>query len=538
MKQSVPEPRDLFPRSSGVLLHVTSLPGPDGIGDLGETARRYVDWLEKNGQGLWQVLPLGPTSYGDSPYQTLSALAGNPLLISLDDLVPAGWLPPDDLARRPAFPVDRVDFGPVIRWKSEMLERAWQGFQAGSDPAAGREFRLWCGANARWLDDFALFMAIKQEQDGAPWQQWPEPLARRDPGALAEAAERLAGAMDFHRFNQWLFFTQWQRLKAFASARGIRFIGDLPIFVALDSCDVWAQREYFRLDDKGRPTHVAGVPPDYFSKTGQLWGNPLYDWERLKADRYAWWVARVAACLELVDLVRIDHFRGFAAYWEVPVAEKTAVKGRWVPGPGQEFFEILREELGEKQGGRPAGLPVIAEDLGVITPQVEALRDGLGLPGMKVLQFAWSGPDNLFLPHEYVRNCVVYSGTHDNDPTLGWWNHLATAGEKDLVAQYLGYEPQEPHWAMIRLGMLSVAHTFIATMQDVLGLGRQARMNLPGEGSGNWNWRMPESAYTDPAGQKLARLTYLGRRRADQNLPRKLDLPPDSPPASEQEPNV
>ncbi|MBU8871607.1 MAG: 4-alpha-glucanotransferase [Gemmatimonadales bacterium] len=512
MAAQITENNDLFPRSSGVLLHVTSLPGQDGIGDLGESARRFVDWLEKCGQSLWQVLPLGPTSYGDSPYQTLSALAGNPLLISLDDLVLAGWLSAGDLNRRPSFSDDRVDFGPVIEWKSDMLERAWQGFQDCASPTDRQELQLWREANAGWLDDFALFKAIKLEQGGAPWLQWPGPLAMRESRALGEAKVRLSRTIDSQCFVQWLFFTQWQNLKAFASARGVRFVGDLPIFVALDSCDVWANREYFRLDDKGQPTHVAGVPPDYFSETGQLWGNPLYDWDRLKADRHAWWVARLRGCLDLVDLVRIDHFRGFEAYWEVPADQETAVNGRWVSGPGAEFFEVLRDELGGQ-------LPVIAEDLGVITPEVEVLRDGLGLPGMKILQFAWSGPDNLFLPHEYVRNCVVYSGTHDNDPTLAWWKHLASSQEKDLATQYVGCNLAEPHWTMIRLGVLSVAHTFIATMQDVLGLGREARMNLPGEGTGNWNWRMPETAYTDPAGERLARLTYLGRRRPDQIRP-------------------
>jgi 4-alpha-glucanotransferase len=531
----MPEQSELFPRASGVLLHVTSLPGPDGIGDMGEPARRYVEWLEDHGQTHWQVLPLGPTSYGDSPYQTLSALAGNPLLISLDDLVGAGWLSAGDLAERPKFPLDRVDFGPVIQWKFKMLERAWQGFQAEAHPTGRLEFERWCEANASWLEDFALFMAIKQEQDGAPWNQWPEPLAMRDPSALSAARGRLAAVTAGHRFNQWLFCTQWQRLRAFASARGIRFIGDLPIFVAMDSCDVWANRAFFRLDDKGRPTHVAGVPPDYFSKTGQLWGNPLYDWEALKRDGYRWWINRMKSCLETVDLVRIDHFRGFEAYWEVPVTEKTAVNGRWVPGPGAEFFEVLSKELrSDSPHVRSDALPVIAEDLGVITPAVEALRDAAGLPGMKVLQFGWSGPDNLFLPHEHVRNCVVYSGTHDNDPTLGWWKHLATDKEKELVAQYTGDSPHEPHWNMIRLGMLSVAHTFIATMQDVLGLGREARMNLPGEGAGNWNWRMPESAYTDPAGEHLARLTYLGRRKPGQATPQT----PDHSPATEQEPTA
>lgn len=502
---------ELFPRASGVLLHLTSLPGPDGIGDLGDGAFRFLDWLSDCGQTYWQVLPTGPTSYGDSPYQTLSALAGNPLLISLDDLVRAGWLQPSDLDDRPDFSADRVDYGPVIEWKQSRLQLAWEGFRREVHPSGREEFEGWCARQADWLDDFALFVAIKQEQGGAPWTEWPRDLRMREPDALAAAHGRLAAALDQVRFTQWIFFSQWARLRARAGELGIRFIGDLPIFVALDSSDVWAHRSYFRLDQDGRPTHVAGVPPDYFSATGQLWGNPLYEWERLHEAGYDWWVRRMRACLDLVDLVRIDHFRGFEAYWEVPAAETTAVHGRWVKGPGRVFFDELRRALG-------GDLPVIAEDLGVITPGVEALRDGLDLPGMKVLQFAWSGPDNAFLPHEHTTNCVVYGGTHDNDPTLGWWRHLASAEEKALVREYAGEDCTEPNWTLLRLGMLSVGHTFIATLQDVLGLGREARMNLPGQGSGNWNWRMPAEALEDPAAERLKRLTWLARRLPQQRV--------------------
>jgi len=499
----------LFPRRSGILLHVTSLPGPDGVGDLGEAAYRFVDWLQAHGQGLWQVLPLGPTSYGDSPYQTLSALAGNPLLISLDRLVRDGWLEGDDLAGRPRFAADRVDYGAAITWKFDRLDRAWAVFCQRAHAGAWREFEGWCTDQADWLDDFALFMALKNENDGRPWVAWPAPLALREAGALAEARSRLETAVASQRFRQWIFHRQWHELKAFAAARGVRLVGDLPIFVAHDSCDVWERRDLFLLDGRGHPTSVAGVPPDYFSKTGQLWGNPLYDWDRMRGEGYAWWVRRMRAALEQTDLVRIDHFRGFEACWQVPADETTAVNGAWTPGPGADLFHALRDGL----GGR---LPVIAEDLGVITPAVDALREQFGLPGMKVLQFAWSGPDNAFLPHEHVPGCVVYSGTHDNDPTLGWWKHLAGSAEKELVAEYAGGPVTEPHWTLIRLGMMSCAHTFIATMQDVLGLGREARMNLPGEGHGNWNWRMPADAFTHAAGERLARLTWLYRRRPDQ----------------------
>jgi 4-alpha-glucanotransferase len=514
-----PDTQSLFPRSSGVLLHPTCLPGPDGIGDLGESAYRFVDWLEKCGQSLWQVLPLGPTSFGDSPYQTLSAFAGNPLLISLERLVLEGWLQADDLSGRPRFDEQRVDFGSVITWKTKMLDRAWSVFGERASRTHRAEFEGWC-AQQPWLDNFALFMALKEDNEGQPWIQWPADLVKRTPEALAEAIGRLDKRIAAHRFRQWLFFHQWMELKGFAMARGIRLIGDIPIFVAHDSSDVWARPELFQLDEKGLPTGVAGVPPDYFSKTGQLWGNPLYDWDRLESEEFQWWVDRVKACLETMDLVRLDHFRGFEAYWEVPVDEKTAENGKWVPGPGADFFNVLRRELGGQ-------LPVIAEDLGVITPAVELLRDTFDLPGMKVLQFAWSGPDNVFLPHEHVRNCVVYSGTHDNDPTIGWWNHLADSATKELVAEYTGCATDEPHWALIRLGMMSTAHTFIATMQDVLGLGREGRMNLPGEGKGNWNWRMTGDAFLDPAGDRLARLTWLYRRRSDQVASHRED--PDPP---------
>ncbi|HPF71737.1 MAG TPA: 4-alpha-glucanotransferase [Candidatus Krumholzibacteria bacterium] len=499
--------RPEFRRRAGVLLHPTSLPGPDGIGDLGAEAYRWIDWLAEHAQSLWQVLPLGPTSFGDSPYQTLSAFAGNPLLVSLDRLAQRGWLTPADLAARPALPVDRVDYGPVITWKTTMLDLAWQRARA----SAAAELEAW-GRRHAWLEDFVLFWALKEDQGGRPWVAWPAELRDREPAALAAARTRLAPRLEAHRFRQWQFFTQWQELKLYAQARDVAVMGDLPIFVAYDSADVWANRSLFRLDAEGRPTHVAGVPPDYFSDTGQLWGNPLYDWTRSAADGHAWWAARVRTALELCDLLRIDHFRGFEAYWEVPAGETTAVNGAWRPGPGAAFFTALQASL----GGR---LPLVAEDLGVITPGVEALREGTGLPGMKVLQFAFDDPCNAFLPHRHQANCVVYTGTHDNDPTRGWWEHRATDGEKRLVAEYAGAPADEPHWTLIRLGMLSPAHTFIAPLQDVLGLGREARMNLPGEGAGNWNWRMPADAFTHPGGPRLARLTWLGARRPDQTRP-------------------
>jgi len=505
-----------FLRSSGVLLHPTSLPGPDGIGDLGTSAFRFVDWLHQHGQSLWQILPLGPTSFGDSPYQTLSAFAGNPLLISLESLVEDGWLQAQDFKDRPAFDEGRVDFGAVIDWKFSCLQKAWTVFLARAGKSNWNQFNSFRQDNAGWLEDFALFMALKNEAGGKPWCDWEASLVAREEEALQAARTRLDKSISSFAFMQWLFFEQWQKVKVYASAKGVRLVGDVPIFVAYDSSDVWANPEYFQLGDDGRPTHVAGVPPDYFSKTGQLWGNPLYDWDALKADGYCWWIDRLRTGLEMVDLVRIDHFRGFAGYWEVPATEKTAVNGTWQPGPGGDFFQALQKVFGEN-------LPLIAEDLGVITTDVVKLRDDFNLPGMKILQFAWSGPDNLFLPHEHVTNSVVYSGTHDNDPTLGWWEHLTDAATRQLVQEYTGCPAEEPNWTLIRLGMMSCAHTFIATMQDVLGLAREARMNLPGEGTGNWNWRMPASALIDPAGQRLARLTWLYRRRPDQVLSKPKD---------------
>lgn len=506
----------LFPRSSGILLHPTCLPGPDGIGDLGPAAHRFVDWLADHAQSLWQVLPLGPTSYGDSPYQTLSAFGGNPLLVSFERLGEAGWLSAGDLADRPAFSDEVVDFGPVITWKFSVLDRAWANFCARGGADHWRAFEGWCAAEASWLDPLAQFLALKEEHGGRPWPEWAPALARREPAALDEARARLGKRLDAHRFRQWLFATQWGALRAHARARGVRLVGDIPIFVAHDSSDVWTQPGLFQLDARGAPLAVAGVPPDYFATDGQLWGNPLYDWAAAKAEGYRWWLDRVRACLAQVDLVRLDHFRGFEAFWRVPAGAATAREGAWVPGPGDDFFTALRAGLG-------GTLPLVAEDLGVITPGVDALRERFGLPGMKVLQFAWSGPDNAFLPHEHAPHAVVYTGTHDNDPVLGWWEHLASPAEKELLAEYVGTPVAEPHWALIRLGLQSCAHTFLTTMPDVLGLGRQARLNLPGAETGNWSWRLAPGALDGPEGARLARLTWLYRRAPGQAAPARQD---------------
>jgi 4-alpha-glucanotransferase len=499
----------LFPRSSGVLLHPTSLPGKYGIGDLGEHAYRFADWLESAGQTIWQVLPLGPTSYGDSPYQCLSAFAGNTNLISLGNLISDGWIKESDLAKPPDFPIHEVDYGPVIEYHNAKLQLAYEHYKTTANDERKNAFHEWCGQNASWLEDWVLFFALKNDHGGKPWVEWESGLALRDKSALTAAKERLSDQLEKQRFLQWLFFTQWNTLKTYVNDRNIRLVGDVPIFVAHDSCDVWANRDRFYLDDEGNPTVIAGVPPDYFSETGQRWGNPLYHWDVMKAGGYEWWIARFKATLSMVDLVRIDHFRGFDAYWEIPASEPTAVNGKWVSGPGIDFFHALNSALGE--------LPIIAEDLGEITKEVVELRDALGLPGMKILQFAWSNPENAFLPHNHPVNCVVYSGTHDNNTTLGWWlDGEADDHAKDFVREYLDKDVDEPHWTLIRLGMRSSAHTFVAPLQDVLGYGADTRMNTPGKESGNWGWRFAETVYDDPAKFKLAHLTWLYRRRPDQ----------------------
>ncbi|GAB4521177.1 MAG: 4-alpha-glucanotransferase [Anaerolineae bacterium] len=500
----------LFPRSSGVLLHPTSLPGRYGIGDLGEYAYRFADWLQSTGQTIWQVLPLNPTSYGDSPYQTLSAFAGNTHLISLDKLIGEGWLTHDDLKDVPDFPTDHVDYGWIFHYRPAKLKLAYERFKERANDGQRSAYTSWYEANKYWLDDWALFISLKDDNGGKPWVEWPEDLALSKPEALAEARERLSEPIAMHKFLQWVFYTHWAELKAYVNARDIRLVGDIPIFVAHDSADVWANRDRFYLDAKGHPEVIAGVPPDYFSETGQRWGNPLYRWDVMEKLGYDWWVKRFQATLGLVDLVRIDHFRGFAAYWEIPATEETAINGKWVPGPGLKFFKALEEQLGQ--------LPIIAEDLGEITKDVVELRDTLNLPGMKILQFAWSDPKNPFLPHNHVVNAVVYSGTHDNNTTLGWWesNEPGDHG-KNFMRDYLDTQDiHEPHWTLIRMGMRSPAHTFVAPMQDILSLGAETRMNTPGKAGGNWTWRFTADKLQDPAKDRLGHLTWLYRRRADQ----------------------
>jgi 4-alpha-glucanotransferase len=513
-----------FPRSGGILLHPTSLPGRYGIGDLGEWAYRFVDFLHDAGQSIWQMLPLGPTSYGDSPYQSLSTFAGNPLLISLDVLAGEGWLTGDDLANVPNFPWDHVDYGWVIPWKFEILGKAHSRFTEQASAEQKAEYEAWCSANAYWLDDFALFAALKDQHGGRPWVEWPEGLAMHRADSLREAMQTYATAIDEQRFRQWVFFRQWDALREYAHSKNVRVVGDIPIFVAHDSSDVWANTELFYLDEKGYPTVIAGVPPDYFSETGQRWGNPLYRWDIMQVQNYRWWVERVTATLKRVDIVRIDHFRGFEAYWEVPATEETAINGRWVPAPGFSFFSTLRDALGNN-------IPIIAEDLGIITPGVERLRDEFGLPGMKVLQFAWGGSfgESRFLPHYHTPNSIVYSGTHDNNTTVGWWNSgEATVDMKTFMGEYIGHYITEPHWEMIRLAFASVCHTAVVPLQDVLGLGEEGRMNLPGRPGGNWTWRFVPEQFDRLDRGRLRHIARMYSRLPEQQLVSKVaDVVPE-----------
>lgn len=498
-----------FARASGILLHPTSLPGKYGIGDLGKWAYRFVDWLKENDQSLWQVLPLGPTGYADSPYQTISAFAGNTMLISLDKLVDEGWLNEDDLADCPVFPQDHVDFNPVIDYHERKLDLAYRGFLDNDDEQQKITFEEWCDDNAYWLDDFALFASIKDSQQKRAWVEWPQPLVAREDHAMAEAWARHADSIACRKFRQWVFHNQWYDLKAYANANGISIVGDIPIFMAHDSADVWANPDEYYLDEGGNPTVIAGVPPDYFSPTGQRWGNPLYRWDVMSAKGYSWWIARVRAMLSLVDIIRIDHFRGLDAYWEIPGDQPTAEHGQWVPGPGHEFLDAIKNALG-------GDLPIIAEDLGVITETVEKLRDDFDLPGMKLLQFAWSGPTNPFLPHNHTPNCVVYSGTHDNNTTIGWWEDEMDDDQREFFSTYLDLEVYDAAWRIMQLGMRSVANTFIMTMQDVLSLGSEARMNTPGTPSGNWQWRFLPEMLEGLKSDRLKHATRLYQRAPDQ----------------------
>jgi 4-alpha-glucanotransferase len=487
----------MFPRSAGLLLHPTSFPGPGGIGDLGPEAHNVVEFMHAAGLKLWQVLPLGPTGYGDSPYQCLSAFAGNPMLVHVPEC--SGAEDPHAVA-----------WGAVIPRKDAALRRATAAL------ADDEAYRSFCRDHAWWLEDFALFMALKEAHGGVEWTRW-EPAARdRDPAALVQWRTRLADDIEHHRRVQHLFFQQWGSLRAHCADRGIRVMGDLPIYVAHDSADVWAAPHYFKLRPDGRPDVQAGVPPDYFSATGQLWGNPIYHWDAMQADGFAWWIRRMRAMFAMVDTVRIDHFRGFAAYWEVPGDDTTAINGRWVNAPGDALFSAITAALGP--------LPILAENLGLITPDVEALRTKFGYPGMAILQFAFGadGSANDFQPHTYPRDRVVYTGTHDNDTVVGWWNSVPGAdstrtqgmidAEKAFACRYLGTDGHDIHWTMIRAVLASVADTAIIPMQDLVGLGSEARMNLPGRASGNWGFRFTWDQVTPDIVRRLREMIDIYQR--------------------------
>jgi 4-alpha-glucanotransferase len=483
--------RVTFGRASGVLLHPTSLPGRYGIGDLGPEAYRFADWLAEAGQKIWQVLPLGPVGYGESPYQLFSAFAGNPMLISPDVLVKRGWLQTADLTA-PEFPPEKVEFECVTPWKEALLRKAFQSFRV--DDADLKKFR---DQHANWLPGYTRFMALKAANGGRMWTEWdaqtlPDPEVER-----------------YHEFLQFEFFREWWALKEYCADKGIRMMGDVPIYLASDSADVWERPEYFQFDA------VSGVPPDYFSATGQRWGNPLYRWDHMKANGYRWWIERMAAALSIFDMVRMDHFRGFEAYWSVPASEATAVKGQWVKGPGADLFRALKQALGE--------LPIVAENLGVITPPVEAIRHEFGFPGMAILQFAFGKDEQArsFKPHNYVRNLVAYTGTHDNDTVNGWWRSEGgdstrkpedVAEEKARAKAYLHPEGDEMNWTLIRALMASVADTVLFPAQDILGLGSEARMNTPAVASGNWRWRMRPGALTPEFAARLREQTQIFER--------------------------
>ncbi|HWC17242.1 MAG TPA: 4-alpha-glucanotransferase [Terriglobales bacterium] len=498
-----------FPRSSGILLHPTSLPGPFGIGDLGPSAYQLADFLAGAAQSIWQMLPLGPTGYGNSPYQCLSAFAGNPLLISFEAIDGR-----DDWPAPPSFPRDQVDYESVSTFKLRALSNFHRDGVTGTRKA---QFESFQEAERTWLSDFALFSALKDRFGGQPWWEWDPEFRSRESQALSRARRELASEIEFHELLQFLFFDQWEALKRYCHDRSIRLMGDLPIYVAHDSSDVWSHPEYFCLREDGTAEKVAGVPPDYFSATGQLWGNPIYRWDRMKSDDYSWWIERFRASFRLFDMLRVDHFRGFEAYWEVPAGERTAQNGRWVKGPGEDLFAAVQSKLGP--------LPILAENLGVITTAVEAIRERFGFPGMAILQFAFGndpqGPS--FRPHNYPRNLVAYTGTHDNDTVVGWWTSKAGEGsirseedirkERAFTKAYLGLDGDEINWKFISALMASVADTVIFPLQDVLGAGGEARMNVPGTATGNWRWRFRWEILNQELGQRLRDMAILYDRR-------------------------
>ncbi|HEY2091926.1 MAG TPA: 4-alpha-glucanotransferase [Thermoanaerobaculia bacterium] len=487
-------------RSAGVLLHPTSLPGRYGVGDLGDELIAFLDWAESAGMHVWQVLPLNPPGYGYSPYGCISSFAGNPLLISPQRLVEGGLLP--SIGNVPEFPGDHVDFERVTEFKNEILRASFAHFEANGrneQRAALKRFER----DNKWLPEWALYAALKEKYEGKQWSAWPREIARREKEAIAASNDELVDAVRFHKYVQWLFFTQWAAVREAAYARKIKIMGDVPIYVAGDSADVWANRNLFQLDENGEPRLVAGVPPDYFSETGQRWGNPLYDWDKMRSQNFRWWVARIRANLRFADMLRLDHFRGFAAYWEIHASERTAMNGRWVPGPGRALFDAIRNAVGD--------VPLVAEDLGFITEEVHELRRAIDIPGMKILQFGFSHVDSPHLPHRYEPETVVYTGTHDNDTARGWYE-TAPKEERALAHEYLGCDSGEFAETLIRAAYTSVAETAIVPVQDVLNLGSEARMNRPGAKSDNWSWRMEPGALTGANAIRMRRVAEITGR--------------------------
>jgi len=496
----------MFERSSGILFHPTSLPGKYGIGTLGKEAYAFIDFLKKSRQKLWQIFPLGPTGYGDSPYQSFSSFAGNPYLIDFDLLIEAHLLSEEDL--RDVFFGDNeeyIDYGAIYNQKYPLLRKAYENFKSSDNHEMKENLEHFKRENASWLNDYSLYISLKNHFNGLPWNEWAHDIKNREHGAMEHYRNELADDIEYHNFIQFLFFKQWGDVKRYANENGIKIIGDIPIFVAADSSDAWANPEIFLFDEERKPVKVAGVPPDYFSATGQLWGNPLYNWQKLKETNYSWWVERVRANLSTCDIIRIDHFRGFEAYWAVPYGDDTAINGQWEPGPGIDLFNAIKSQLGE--------LPIIAEDLGLMTQGVIDLREATGFPGMKILGFAFdSGEENDYLPHTYTKNCVVYTGTHDNDTLIGWFQK-AKEEDRQFARDYLNSRSDdEIHWDAIRGAWSSVASMAISPVQDFLGLGSEARINTPGVAAGNWQWRLRHGVLTDELAERIAKLTKVYSR--------------------------
>ena len=496
----------MFERSSGILFHPTSLPGKYGIGTLGKEAYAFIDFLKKSRQKLWQIFPLGPTGYGDSPYQSFSSFAGNPYLIDFDLLIEAHLLSEEDL--RDVFFGDNeeyIDYGAIYNQKYPLLRKAYENFKSSDNHEMRENLEHFTRENASWLNDYSLYISLKNHFNGLPWNEWAHDIKNREHGAMEHYKNELADDIEYHNFIQFLFFKQWGDVKRYANENGIKIIGDIPIFVAADSSDAWANPEIFLFDEERKPVKVAGVPPDYFSATGQLWGNPLYNWQKLKETNYSWWVERVRANLSTCDIIRIDHFRGFEAYWAVPYGDDTAINGQWEPGPGIDLFNAIKSQLGE--------LPIIAEDLGLMTQGVIDLREATGFPGMKILGFAFdSGEENDYLPHTYTKNCVVYTGTHDNDTLIGWFQK-AKEEDRQFARDYLNSRSDdEIHWDAIRGAWSSVASMAISPVQDFLGLGSEARINTPGVAAGNWQWRLRHGVLTDELAERIAKLTRVYSR--------------------------